>query len=269
MDEQQPEPWEMQSWDTTGSFRAFREFYLAQDAPRSVEEAYRRFRARRGVIETQAIRAPGRWQFWSRGYDADGIPIPGALSWKQRAGAWDQHLIEIATAEIEEAWRSKIMSGVEVLGRLSEQGRIDIGAFIVERDEPIRDEEGTPIRDKTGKILTRSGWDIDLEMVKKHGHLIKSISSTRYGPKIELHDGQTALMQMGRHHKLFTDSFDLTTAGKPLQNMENLSDEQLRSAIRQLSELGLALADGDLLPKAEGSAASDDPAGQGDEPADA
>lgn len=269
MDEQQPEPWEMQSWDTTGSFRAFREFYLAQDAPRSVEEAYRRFRARRGVIETQAIRAPGRWQFWSRGYDADGMPIPGALSWKQRAGAWDQHLAEIATAEIEEAWRSKIMSGVEVLGRLSEQGRIDIGAFIVERDEPIRDEEGTPIRDKTGKVLTRAVLDIDLAMVKKYGHLIKSISSTRYGPKIELHDGQTALVQMGRHYKLFTDNFDLTTGGKPLQNMETLSDEQLRSAIEQLAKAGMAFAGGKHVPETTGDPTAGNPAGQGDEPADA
>lgn len=264
-----PKPWERQPWDTPGSFRAFREFYLSQEPPRSVNEAFRRSRLRRGIIEVKNKVAPGRWQFWSRALDSAGKPIPDALSWQERAAAWDAHLADIANAQIEEHWRKKIMGDVEILGRLSEQGRIDIGIFVRERELPLRDGDGNPIKDNDGNIMTYATWDIDLEMVKKYGHLIKSISSTRYGPKIEMHDGQTALVHMGRHRKLFTDSFDLTTAGKPLQNTENLSDEQLRSAIHQLSEIGMALTGGNTLPKAEGSAASDDPAEQGDEPADA
>ncbi|MDI6769751.1 MAG: hypothetical protein QMD04_08750 [Anaerolineales bacterium] len=264
-----PKPWEMQPWDTPGSFRAFREFYLAQEPPRSVNEAYRRARLKRGILETRSKVAPGRWQYWSRGQDNDGKPIPGALSWQDRANAWDKHLAEIANAQIEARWRKKIMGDIEVLGRLSEHGRIDIGIFIREREMPLRDGDGNPVKDADGNILTYATWDINLEMVKKYGHLIKSISSTRYGPKIEMHDGQTALVQLGRHHKLFTDSVDLTTGGRPLQSSEHLSDEQLRNTIQQLSEIGMALTGGTSLPTAERSTAGDDPAGQGDEPADA
>lgn len=268
-DDQQPKPWEMQPWDTPGSFRAFREFYIAQDTPRSVSEAYRRSRLKRGIIDTHRKNAPGRWRSWSRGWDAEGKSIPGALTWEERADAWDKHLADIANAQIEEHWRKKIMGDVEILGRLSEHGRIDIGIFIRERELPLRDGDGNLVKDTDGNVLTYATWDIDLEMVKRHGHLIKSISSTRYGPKIEMHDGQTALVQMGRHYKLFTDSIDLTTGGRPLQNTEHLSDEQLRNAIHQLSEIGMALAGGSPLPEAEGRTAGDDPTGEGSESADA
>jgi len=265
----EPKPWEMQPWDTPRSFRAFREFYLAQDPPRSVSEAYRRSRFKRGIVDPKNKPASGRWQYWARGQDNNGKPIPGALSWEERAVAWDKHLAAIASAQIEEHWRKKVMGEAEILGRLSEHGRIDIGIFIREREMPLRDGDGNPIKDADGNIMTYATWDIDLEMVKRYGHLIKSISSTRYGPKIEMHDGQTALVHMGRHRKLFTDSFDLTTGGKPFQNMEHLSDEQLRNAIHQLSEIGMALTGGNPLPETEGGAAGDDPAGQSDEPADA
>lgn len=41
--------------------------------------------------------------------------------WKARSSAWDQYLLDQAAAEIEARWRKKIMTDVEVLGRMSDR----------------------------------------------------------------------------------------------------------------------------------------------------
>jgi len=73
------------------------------------------------------------------------------------------------------------MGADEILTRLSEQGRANPGDFFAEDGEP------------------------DWEHIRSHGHLIKSISQTRYGWRIEVYDGQNALIQMGRAAGLFTE----------------------------------------------------------------
>ena len=140
----------------------------------------------------QAERAPTRaWESlcsWSTKY-----------SWVERAARFDTQQREKALAEYEAQWKEKIMCASEVLGRLSEQGRVSIADFIVKTLEPILDQEGQP----TGETLERIG--VNWDAIQKNGHLIKSLTSTAYGPKIELYDGQAALVNVGRHYKLFTD----------------------------------------------------------------
>lgn len=49
---------------------------------------------------------------------------------------------------------------------------------------------------------------ISFEKLKEHGlmHLIKKISYDRYGnPTVEFYDAQNALVQLGKHHALFTE----------------------------------------------------------------
>jgi hypothetical protein len=85
--------------------------------------------------------------------------------------------------------KEKAMCSDEVLARLGEQARVSVADFL--------DERG----------------NLDLEAVKKMGHLIKSITDTRYGKRIELHDGQAALVHVGRHLGLFTDRTELVGEG--------------------------------------------------------
>ena len=93
--------WERHPWDTKASFDRFHRFYLAQDAPRSLNEAYRRYRAEKGpqqgrneAAPKRSLRAPGGWVRWFRGQDSKGQPKPGAKTWAERAAAYDEHLAE-------------------------------------------------------------------------------------------------------------------------------------------------------------------------------
>ena len=90
------------------------------------------------------------------------------------------------------------MSADEVLMRLAEQARGDLGKFL----------------NKDGDSIT-----IDLKAMKADGktHLIKRISQTKrrrttkdvteeeVSTTLELYDAQAAQQLIGKHHKLFTD----------------------------------------------------------------
>jgi phage terminase small subunit len=79
----------------------------------------------------------------------------------------------------------KCMGSDEVLARLAEQARADIGPYIKE------------------------GGGIDWAKVKERGYLVKSVSLTDKGERIELHDAQSALVWIGKHHKLFTERVEV------------------------------------------------------------
>jgi len=111
-------------------------------------------------------------------------------------------------AEIKSRLNQGIMEADEVLERLAEQARINIYEFI-NLDYAIDDE---------GNEVAR--YSLNWEAVKEKGHLIKTITSTSKGhPKIELHDGQTALIHLGKHHRLFVDRVDVTSDGKSIQTV--------------------------------------------------
>lgn len=86
--------WERQPWDTPASWEKFHTYYLAQAPPRSLNEAYRRYRTEQGQTQASpgAPEAPGSWRRWYRAQDGHGQPIPGAAPWNERAQAWDDHL---------------------------------------------------------------------------------------------------------------------------------------------------------------------------------
>lgn len=77
------------------------------------------------------------------------------------------------------------MSPDEVLMRLAEQARAE-----------------------QSRYLTVRGVDMESLIRDGKGHLVKSVKHTQYGDNIEFHDSQAALVHIGKHHKLFTDSVE-------------------------------------------------------------
>ena len=59
-------------------------------------------------------------------------------------------------------------------------------------------------------FLKPGSLDLDTEKIHRYGHLIKSLTWTKYGPKIELYDAQAAKVHLGKAHGLFTDKFELS-----------------------------------------------------------
>ena len=73
------QPWQKQPGESPTSFKRFTEFYLLQQPPRSLAEAYRRFRIRSGLDPAQAKRikyTPAAWKNWAYARDTYGRPIP-------------------------------------------------------------------------------------------------------------------------------------------------------------------------------------------------
>lgn len=109
---------------------------------------------------------------------------------------------------IKRRFQESAMSADEVLARLAEQARVNIGEFFTLEDEAARRTisevfgEEVEVEGKKQILVLRLSY----QKIKEKGHLIKSLTWTQYGPKLELHDGQTALLNIGKHHKLFTES---------------------------------------------------------------
>ena len=98
--------------------------------------------------------------------------------------------------EIDKRISEKAMAADEVLIRLAEQARVSL-------DEVI---------DVYGK--GKHEWNVNIPKIiaDGKGHLIKSLTPTQYGLKVELHDKQRALELLGKHHRLFVDRQEITGA---------------------------------------------------------
>jgi len=90
-------------------------------------------------------------------------------------------------AAIQERLDELAMGADEVLVRLAEQARAEYAQYIVVKD-------GLP------------AFDFDACVRDGKQHLIKKIKYDKDGnPEVEFYDAQTALVQIARHHALFTD----------------------------------------------------------------
>ena len=86
---------------------------------------------------------------------------------------------------IQERIEAVAMGADEVLMRLAEQARASIGDYLTETGE------------------------IDWKKVRATGHLVKSAARNSRGDRIELYDGQAALVHIGRHLALFVDKLEV------------------------------------------------------------
>jgi len=153
----------------------------------------------------------------------------------RQAGAENVSNVVIAE-EIQSRIAEKTMTADEALVRLAEQARAAYADYII--TQPRLDLIGLARDGKlnlvpsdmgpTGEVSIRSlikagtlgvlsnylldsRGSVDLETMKLDGkmHLVKKVKPTKYGLEVEFHDAQTALVNIGRHHKLFTDGLDL------------------------------------------------------------
>lgn len=95
---------------------------------------------------------------------------------------------------ISQRLREAAMSADEVLSRLAEIGRAEYSQY----------------------INTDGAVDLARLLEDGKGHLVKGIKETKYGQQVEFYDSQKALVDIGRHHALFTDKADVTSGGEPL-----------------------------------------------------
>ncbi len=94
--------------------------------------------------------------------------------------------------EIEQHLKKGAMAADEVIYRLASHARSDLGAFLV--------KDGAQVAINWDKL-------VDAKLT----HLVKSITPTKYGTRIEFHDAQAALVHLGKHHGLFTDKVKVTS----------------------------------------------------------
>jgi phage terminase small subunit len=91
--------------------------------------------------------------------------------------------------KIRELLTANVMSAEEVLWRFAQEARLSISDFIIQKN---------------------GSFELNWSNIRKYGYLIKSITATRYGPKIELHDAQKARELIGKHFGLFTDKIEVS-----------------------------------------------------------
>jgi phage terminase small subunit len=141
------------------------------------------------------------------------------------------------------------MSANEALLRLTEQARGDISDFIV--------------------ISKEGQARIDLKKARaaRKLHLVKKISETKHGLKIELYDAQAAIQLIGRHRGMFVDKTALTdpTGELPWNPFAGMTNDEVDDEIRRMEQRGeRALPPAEEGATAEGSAgtAGEDPGGE-------
>ncbi len=107
-------------------------------------------------------------------------------------------------AAIKERLSGLVMETDEVLVRLGKMAKsVDLSDYIEMKEEYFEIE---------GVVLSggfKAYFDIDKFRKDGHGHLIKSITQTAHGIKVELHDQMAALVHVGKNLQLFTDKLKI------------------------------------------------------------
>jgi len=120
--------WERQPWDTNASYTAFKEFYLPAEEPGRLLKAYQAYGRHKGA-KRASEKVPGNWSRWSRGrHPTSGEPIPGAVTWAERAAAFDAHIAHEELKQLPAAkahnkqQRMRVLEGA--MAQLTPDGRV-------------------------------------------------------------------------------------------------------------------------------------------------
>lgn len=126
--------------------------------------------------------------------------------------------------EIQKRISEKAMTADEVLIRLGDMARGDIGDFM---------------------DIESISFNVSLKKAKEFGltHLIKKIKQKttitqkkdgdeeeNHWIELELYDAQSALVHLGKHHKLFTESHDISSGGLSLFDLEKWKQKAEQNA---------------------------------------
>ncbi len=115
-------------------------------------------------------------------------------------------------AEIAARMRAVAMDADEALTRLAQQARGNAGNYLCFEETPVMDSNGQPVLDAQGNPLMKVTFSgINWREVMLNGHLVKKLSYDRRGnPVLEFYDAQAALVQIGKHLRLFVEQIDMT-----------------------------------------------------------
>lgn len=173
--------WERQPWDTQASFNYFHTYYLSQVPPRSVNKAYRMAQADKGKTVDRKLEASRGWRNWSMGLNYSRKEIKGAVSWAERAFAFD----EFCAANNIDQWIEKREQVRQEDWLLGEKMRalvheiIDEGPnFIIQRRKVTKGKDGNPDR----VIITLA---LDVNAAVKAGGLASKLQRLAAGMETE------------------------------------------------------------------------------------
>jgi hypothetical protein len=144
-------------------------------------------------------------------------------------------------AHLQQRLAENHMSANEVLKRLADMARGDMGVFfkisdewmfyppptseILAEEEVIEEQEGKPPLKRISYRVRRVILDLDKVMNPQYSHLIKEFSDHgKRGMSIKIHDAKAANELIGKHHKLFNE---LGTKDNPLhiEGLDKLLDK--------------------------------------------
>lgn len=126
-------------------------------------------------------------------------------------------------AFIEERFAEHAMRANEVIERLSEQARADMGDFINVKHNYV---------------------SIDLEKAQQQNklHLIKKVKQGKYGIELELYDAQAAQRTLAQHHGLLKTEVIINFPPELLARFNNLANEAQVSASQLFEDMMNAIA---------------------------
>jgi hypothetical protein len=108
-------------------------------------------------------------------------------SFRNALSAAESEAIDTATRRLIGLEDSAVDAFTDVFGLASEQERVNISDFISEEPRAVKIGRGEHAR----MVYLESG-SLNWDKIRERGDLIKKISFNRYGPILELYDGQTA-----------------------------------------------------------------------------
>ncbi len=131
--------------------------------------------------------------------------------------------VEVSAA-IEHFKVQHIMSAEEAQILLTEQARSDMGDFMTQDGDTVKVDLGKAIETKKTSLIKKLS---QTRTVRRRGEdeVEETVSTT-----IELYDKQTALVQVGKVHKMFTDRTETEVTG----TMEHTVSDELQRMIEQV-----------------------------------
>lgn len=96
-------PWDLQSYDTPESFKAFTEYYLNAPLPRSIRDSYNRYLLKEkgiGIKKARATPITPEFMQWANAWDGNNDRIPYSLNWAERAAAFEDEKMALFKNQI-------------------------------------------------------------------------------------------------------------------------------------------------------------------------
>lgn len=124
--------------------------------------------------------------------------------------------------------KSSIMTREEALERLSNTARVTITDIAEFKEEVVgEDEDGNPVKQTQWRIKNSD------QITPEAAAAIKSVTATKFGPKLEMHDPQAAIKQLGDLLGWNAPSKHELTGkdGQPMQMATDVSAPEIASAL--------------------------------------